>query len=63
MKRKPIDVKRCANINFAVENNYKNPRHEVRDHARISKYKRQFAKGFTPNWSEEVLLLKMSKLL
>ena len=28
------------------------------DHVRISKYKNIFAKGYTPNWSEEVFVIK-----
>ena len=32
----------------------KNPKFKVDDHVRISKYKNIFAKGYTPNWSEEV---------
>ena len=31
------------------------------DHARISKYKTIFAKGYTPNWSEEVFILRKIK--
>ena len=27
-------------------------------HVRISKYKNIFAKGYTPNWSEEILVIK-----
>ena len=34
--------------------NKKDPKLKVGDHARISKYKNIFAKGYTPNWSEEV---------
>ena len=35
----------------------KNPKFQVRDHVRISKYKSIFANGYAPNWSEEVFLL------
>ena len=31
----------------------KNPKFKVGDNVRISKYKNVFAKGYTPNWSEE----------
>ena len=31
------------------------------DHVRISKYKNIFAKGYTPNWSEEVFLVSKIK--
>ena len=30
---------------------------KVGDHVRISKYKNIFAKGYTPNWSEEVFVI------
>ena len=29
----------------------------VGDHVRISKYENVFAKGYTPNWSEEVFVI------
>ena len=38
--------------------NKKDPKFKVVDHARISKYKNIFAKGFAPNWSEEVKIKK-----
>ena len=28
------------------------------DHVRISKYKNIFAKGYTPNWREEIFVVK-----
>ena len=31
---------------------------KVGDHVRISNYKNIFAKGFVPNWSEEVFLVE-----
>ena len=34
--------------------NDKNPKFEVSNHVKISKYKNIFVKGYTPNWSEEV---------
>ena len=43
---------------FRVENNNRDPKFEVADHARISKYKNIFAKGYNPNWSEEVFVNK-----
>ena len=39
------------------EANKKNPKFKVDDHVRISKYKNIFAKGYTPNWSEEVFIV------
>ena len=39
----------------------KDPKCKVGDHIRISKYKNILAKGYTPNWSEEVFLIKEIK--
>ena len=41
----------------------KNVGDEVGDHVRISKYKNIFAKGYTPNWSEEIFIVKKQKIL
>ena len=41
-----------------MKKNEKNPKFEVGDHVRKSKYKHIFAKCYVPNWSEEVLLIK-----
>ena len=35
----------------------KDPKFKIGDHVRISKYKNIFAKGYTPNWSEEVFVI------
>ena len=54
IKMKPIDVKDNTYINIDKEVNDKNPKFKVGDHVRVSKYKNIFAKGYTPNWSEEI---------
>ena len=61
IKMKPIDVKDKKYINIDKELNDNDPRFKVGDHVRISKYKNIFAKGFTPNWSEEVFVNKEIK--
>ena len=43
---------------FNNENDDKNTKFEVGDHVRISKYWNIFTKGYTPNWSEEVFMIK-----
>ena len=48
-------------IDFKKEVNDKGPKFKVGDHVRISKYKNIFAKGYTPNWSEEVFVIKKVK--
>ena len=53
MKMKPVDVKDNTYIDFENEVNDKDPKFKVGDNVRISKYKNIFAKGYTPNWSEE----------
>ena len=53
IKMKPTDVKDNTYIDFAKEVNDNDPKFKVGDHKRISKYKKIFAKGYTPNWSEE----------
>ena len=58
IKMKPIDVKDSTYINIDKEVNDNNPKFKVGDHVRISKYKNIFAKDYTPNWSEEVFVVK-----
>ena len=58
IKIKPDDVKDNTYNDFKKEVNDKDPKFKVGDHVRISKYKNIFAKGYTPNWSEEVFVIK-----
>ena len=39
----------------------KDPKFKAGDQVRISKYKKIFAKGYTPNWSEEVFVVSRIK--
>ena len=55
---KLVDVKDNTYIDFSKEANDKDPKFKVDDHVRISKYKNIFATGYTPNWSEEVFVVK-----
>ena len=61
IKMKPIDVKDNTSINTDKEINNKDPKIKVGGHVRISKYKNIFAKGYTPNWSEEVFVIEKVK--
>ena len=61
IKMKPIDVKDNTYINADKETNDKDPKFKAGDRVRISKYKNIFAKGYTPNWSEEVFVIKKVK--
>ena len=58
IKLKPVDVKSSTYIDSSKEINDKNPKFKIGDTARISKYKNVFAKGYTPNWSEEVFVIQ-----
>ena len=57
----PTDVKDNTHVAFGKEVNDKGPKFKVSDHVRISEYKNIFAKGYTPNWSEEVFVIKKVK--
>ena len=58
---KPVDVKDNAYIDFGKEVNDKDPKFKFGNHVRISKYKNLFAKGYMPNWSEEVFIISKIK--
>ena len=58
---KPIDVKDNNFTKYIEESNKKDPKFKIGDHVRISKYKNIFAKGYTPNWSEEIFIVKKIK--
>ena len=58
---KPVDVKDDTYLDIEQEVNDKDHKFKVGDYVRISKYKNIFAKGYTPNWSEEVFVIKKVK--
>ena len=58
IKTKPLDVKSSAFIDSSKEINNKDPKFKIADIVRILKYKNIFVKGYVPNWSEEVFLIK-----
>ena len=58
---KPIDVKDNTYIDFSKDVNDKVSKFKVGDHVRTSKYKNIFAKGYTPNCSEEDFVIKKVK--
>ena len=61
IKMKPVDVKSSTYINSSKENNDQDPKFKTGDIVRISKHKSIFAKGYVPNWSEEVFVIKKAK--
>ena len=65
IKMTPIYVKDITYIDSiklhsSKEVTDKDPKFKVGDHVRISKDKKTFAKGYSPNWSEEVFVIKKS---
>ena len=61
IKMKPIDVRDDSFSEYNEESNEKNPKFKVGDHVRIFKFKNIFAKGYSPNWSEQVFVVKKIK--
>ena len=58
---KPIDVTDDSYAEYNKNLNKKDPKLKVGDRVRISKYKNIFAKGYTPNCSEEVFVINKIK--
>ena len=58
---KPVDVKSSVYIEFNKENDKEGSKFQVGDDVRISKCKNVFAKGYLPNWFENVFLIKNIK--
>ena len=61
IKMNPVDVKDNTYIDFKKEVNDKDPKFKVVDHVSICKCKNVFAKGYIPNWSEEVCVVSKIK--
>ena len=60
-KMKPVDVKNNTYTDFGKKGNDKDPKFKAGGHVRISKYKNILIKGYTPNWSEKVFVIKNVK--
>ena len=58
IKMKSIDVGNDYYAEYNEESNKKYPNFNVGHHVRISKYKHIFAKGYAPNWSEEIFVVE-----
>ena len=61
IKMKPVDIKSNKYIDSSKEINNKDPKFKMGDIATISKYKNISAEVYTPNWSEEVFVIKEVK--
>ena len=57
IKMKPIDITCDSYAKYNEDFNKKDPRFKLGDHVRISKCKNIFAKGYAPNWLEEVFVV------
>ena len=61
IKMKPVDIKPSTYIDSTKKINNKDHKFKIGDNVKISKYKNIFAKGYVPNWSEEVFVIKKVK--
>ena len=55
-------IKSDSFAEYNEESKEKNLKFKVNDHVWISKYKNIFDKGYAPNWSEEVFVVKRKML-
>ena len=58
IKMEPVDVENDSFTEYNEESNEKDSKFKVGDYIRVSKYKNIFAKGYAPNWTEEIFLVK-----
>ena len=61
IKMKPIGVTSDSYTEYNEDFDKKNSKFKVGDHVRILKYKNIVAKGYAPNWSEEVFVVSRIK--
>ena len=59
---KPTDVMVDSYAEYNENLNKKEPKFKVGHYARISKDKNIFAKRYTPNWADKILLLVKLKI-
>ena len=57
IKMKPVDVTSDSYAEYSEDSNENKSKFRVGDNVTISEYKNIFAKGYTPNWSEEVFII------
>ena len=53
-----VDLKSNIFLDSSKEIDNKNPKFKIGDIVRISKHKNIFVKGYIPNWSEKVSVIK-----
>ena len=59
---RPIDVTNDSYAEYNEDSNKISPKFKVGGHVSISKYKNIFDKGYVPNWSEEIFVVKKVKI-
>ena len=60
IKMKPVEVT-PGSVDYSTGENKNPPKFKVGDRVRISKYKSLFTKGYMPNWTEEIFVVKEVK--
>ena len=58
---KPVDIKSSTYIDSSKKISCQDPKFKISDKNGIWKYKYIFPKGYAPNWSEEVFVIKKVK--
>ena len=58
IEKKTVDVKSSRYIDSSKEINDEDPKFKIGDTVRILKYKNIFAKGYVPNWFEDIFMTK-----
>ena len=61
IKIKPIDVTSNCYAKYNEHSNENEPNFNIGDRIRISNYKNIFAKGYTQNWSEKIVIISEIK--
>ena len=56
INKKPINVD-CSALTEKIETNPKSPKYKVNYRVRVTKYKNNFRKGYTENWSRKVFTI------
>ena len=56
INKKPINADYSA-LTEKIETNPKAPNFKVNDRVRITKYRNNFSKGYTENWSREIFII------
>ena len=53
-----MDVKFKSYAEYTIDSNKKYPKFKAVDHRGVSKYKNIVAKGYAPNWSDKVFIIR-----